>query len=546
MFRTLASTLALCAATALAQAPNADPPVPSVPATTPVSPQGSAPPPANAQNTIRAVARLVVLDAVVVDAKNVPVNDIPRSQFRITEDGAPQTMLNFAAPGTFAAPADADIHSTADLDRLAPRAPVNIVLLDEFNTLFEDMAFARYSLAKWLKSQPAKLDTPTMLIAVRLGKFEVLQDYTEDKDQILEALNHHLAVYPWQAQNFSWIGERYATAFSSLQRVAAATAGHPGHKNMIWIGRGLPNVFLRLSSLDRDHVNNAVQAAVNELRDARVTLYTVDPAGVQLDPSRYGAEAGLFDPFGGNVDFNRLALATGGGALFGRNDVDAEIGTSIRDGVSIYTMTYRPTNNVRDVSHFRQIHITVDGRPDLKVITRKGYFDSRAPARFTADGAPSRRMLGEIAGAETSNMVYDAVPFTATPTADTGHYDLHLQARTLAWLRTEADKPRQCKLVVTVSVFDKKDKILKSEAKEITLTAKASAPQSGPIDSPVTLPWALPVVEKAVRARVVVRVVATGRMGTTDLDLLHPAAPTSAVSTPPQGVGSVPASSPQP
>ena len=65
---------------------------------------------------------------------------------------------------------------------------------------------------------------------------------------------------------------------------------------MIWIGRGLPSVYTRLSSIDRDHVNNAVQQTVNELRDARVTLYTIDPAGVMVDPGRYGQEAALFEP----------------------------------------------------------------------------------------------------------------------------------------------------------------------------------------------------------------------------------------------------------
>lgn len=303
------------------------------------APNGGAAAPPTEANTIKTTARLVVLDAVVLDAKGHAVDNIDRGQFRIAEDGAPQTVLNFAAPGRFTPPAEVTIDSTADLDRLAPRAPVNIILLDEFNTLFEDMAFARYSLTKWLKSQPAKLDTPTMLLAVRLGKFEVLHDYTQNKEEILAALDHHLAVNPWQTQNFSWIGERYSLAFFTLERVAAATAGHLGHKNMIWIGRGLPNVYVRLNALDRDRVNNAVQAAVNELRDARVTLYTIDPAGLQVNPSRYGEEAALFEPFGGNISFGQIATETGGRNLYGRNDVDAEIGTSVRDGASFYTMT---------------------------------------------------------------------------------------------------------------------------------------------------------------------------------------------------------------
>lgn len=167
--------------------------------------------------------------------------------------------------------------------------------------------------------------------------------------------------------------------------------------------------------------------------------------------------------------------------------------------------------------------MTVDGRPDLKVVTRQGYFDSRSPARLNAEGAPSRRMVSEIAGAETSNMVYDAVPLTVTQSAQTNKYDLHLQARSMGWTRAEEGKPRQCTLIVTVTLFDKKDKPIKTDARQIKLTAKLTAPQTERIEGPVTLLWPVPEDGKAVRARFVVRDLATGRMGTADADLLHPA-----------------------
>ena len=57
---------------------------------------------------------------------------------------------------------------------------------------------------------------------------------------------------------------------------------------------------------------------------------------------------------------------------YGRNDVDAEIGTAIRDGASFYTLAYRPTNEVRDVNKFRKIKVTVLNRPDLTVVTGRG------------------------------------------------------------------------------------------------------------------------------------------------------------------------------
>jgi VWFA-related protein len=190
---------------------------------------------------------------------------------------------------------------------LAPRAPVDIILLDEFNTRFEDMAFARYSLKKFLDKQPDKLPAPTMLIAVDLQHFTVLRDYTQNKDELINALDHHFVSYPWQMHQGAWVGERYATAFITLRRVAQAVIGHPGHKNMIWIGRGFPPMrFDRMEIDATNRINNAVQDCVNVLRDARVTLYTIDPAGLQVNPGAYGGDP-MVDPFGGNYEFNRLA-----------------------------------------------------------------------------------------------------------------------------------------------------------------------------------------------------------------------------------------------
>ncbi len=518
-------------------APAANPSTPAAPA------NGQAQGP-NATNTIRTNVRLVVLDMVVVDKKGNAVKDLTRADFHVQEDGVDQTIRNFDVPGTYTPPVNEVIDNTSDLDRVAPRAPVNIILLDEFNTLFEDMAFARYSLKKWLNTQPDKLDTPTMLVSVSLEKFEVLHDYTENKDEILTALDHHFAAYPWQAHNFAWVAERYSLAFFTLRRVAEATAGHPGHKNMIWIGRGLPNVSrLRFSSIDQDHVHNAMQQTINELRDSRVTLYTIDPAGLQVDTTRYGEDAALFDPFGGQPDFQELARATGGRNLYGRNDVDAEIGTSIRDGSSFYTLTYRPTDTTRDVNHFRRISITVNGHPELKVVTRQGYFDSRAPARLTADGQATNRLQAELAGAATSTMVYDAVPITLAIADTPGKFILHIAGQGLYWTEATDTDPRLAKLILTVTTFDKKDKPLKIDGRTITVKAPNTVAPTGRLDRAVAIEYQVPPDPKAVRARFVVRVDRTGRMGTADADLLHspsPAQPPKVSSAAPGSPASAP------
>ena len=514
-----------------AGSPSAGPQTPGaqVPPGTPASP--------NPSNTIRVNARLVVLDMVVVDRDGHPVTTLTRDDFHVQEDGVDQTVRNFDLPGRYTPGQDAVINSTADLDRVAPQAPVNIILLDEFNTRFEDMAFARYSLKKWLEHQPDKLDTPTMLVAVSLQKFQVLRDYTQNKDEILSALDHHFSAYPWQAQNYQWVAERYSTAFITLRRVAEASIGHPGHKTMIWIGRGLPNVArVRFSSVDRDNVNNAEQQTINELRDARVTLYTVDPAGLLVDPGVYGEDARVFDPFGGQPDFQELAKATGGRNLYGRNDVDAEIGSSIRDGASFYTLTYRPTDPNRDIHHFRKIVITVPSRPDLKVITRLGYFDSRAPARLAADGSANRRLTTELSAAATSTMVYDGIPLALQPADAPGKYRVHLDGRGLYWTPATATDPRIAKLILVVTMYDKKGNLLKQDARALSVKASGDVPPTGPLLRAVNLDYQFPPNPKAVRGRVVVRVDASGRMGTADVDLTQ----TAATATPPAAPATTP------
>ena len=470
--------------------------------------------------TMRITSRLVVLDMVVVDKKGVVVKDLQRSNFSVVEAGEPQTILNFEVAGAHIPSPEININSTAALDRLAPNAPVDIILLDEFNTRFEDMAFARYSLKKYLDKQPDKLVTPTMLIAVSLQHFTVLHDYTQNKEEILSALKHHFAANPWQVNQGAWVGERYATAFITLRRVAQAVMGHPGHKNMIWIGRGFPPSRYLLGgwSLDTENrINNAVQDCVNVLRDARVTLYTIDPAGVMIDPGVYGGDP-LVDPFGGNYEFNRMAKATGGRTLYGRNDVDAEVQTAIQDGANFYTLTYRPTNNTLDPQKFRKIKVTVN-QPDLKVITREGYYLEYGPGRVNPEN-PSRRLLTDLAAADSSNMVYDGVPITIRQVAnEPDSFAVHVDGRGLVWSYATESEPRHTEVILDISTFDKKGKELKREGRLLKFAAPPSVPPTGRILRNLNIPCKIDHNPKAVRVRFTVRVSATGRIGTADFML---------------------------
>jgi hypothetical protein len=357
-----------------------------------------------------------------------------------------------------------------------------------------------------------------MLVAVDLQHFTVLRDYTQNKEELIKALDHHFVAYPWQVHQGAWVGERYATAFITLRRVAEAVIGHPGHKNMIWIGRGFPPSHLERTAVDTtNRIYSAVQECVNVLRDARVTLYTIDPAGVQVDPGAYGGDP-MVDPFGGNYQFNQLAKATGGRTLYGRNDVDMEIGTAIQDGSSFYTLTYRPTNTSPDPRKFRHIKVTLS-RPDLTVITRAGYYLEHGPGRVDPV-SPSRRLISDLVSADTSTMVYDGVRVNAvaSPT-DPEHFTVHVDGHNLAWTAATDTEPRHSEVILMVTTYDKKDKELSRTANIVRSNAARTVAPTGRLLLDLDLPYKLAPNPKAVRARFTVRVDASGRIGTSDVQL---------------------------
>jgi len=508
---------------------------PSSPQQPPPSQQAPVPeqPIANAGSyTLHATSRLVLLDVVVTDKAGRVVNDLTQNDFAVLENKEAQKIRSFERPALHIPPANVTIDSTQALNRLAPQAPINIIVLDEFNTRFEDMAFAQYSLKKYLGAQREKLEQPTMLVAVSLGKFTVLHDYTQDRHAIEEAIDHHLAAYPWQREQRSWFAEQYSTAFATLMQMAGASSGHPGHKNIVWVGRGFPPIHLEdLPSDTVKGLQSAVEFCVNMLRDARVTLYTVDPAGLPGNSTllrTYGPLPGSggapqpMDMYGqysdetavGNVQFDDLARATGGRALHGRNNVDGEIATSIYEGANFYTLSYIPPDMNRSPSKFRKIEVVLT-RPGLTVTTRRGYYVQPPPAPENM-AKPSQRLQFDLLSAASSRMVYDAVPLTATLREGAEDiYVVHVLGSALgpnAGLTPGAPLD----LAFVLDLYDKKDKLLKRVSRNITIPkpSDASLVQYG-----FNVEVNLKKSPGAARARFVVRMMQSGKIGTADLKL---------------------------
>jgi VWFA-related protein len=484
--------------------------------------------PAPTSPAFEITSRLVVLDVVATDRSGQIQNGLTRNDFNITEDGIPQTILNFEAPSVHPVPTGTPITSTADLEKRAPQSPVDVIVLDEMNTTFQDMAFARYALKKYLNAQPDVVQAPTMLIALSFDKFTVLHDYTQDRGAILHALDHHLTHYPWNLKRGESKYTTFAKSIGALEQVAEGTSGHPGHKNIIWVGKGFPGINLSSPAITEktvEGVTYAVQQAVNMLRDARVTLYTIDPtimsstisttsdADSVLGGMDGSMDASAPDPFVGDVNFTGLAKETGGKSFYSRNDVDREIGESVRDGVNYYTITYRPSNESDAGKPFRKIRIGF-ARPGLHAFYRDGYYTKPNDVPTS----PASRMTYDLAAAEASTMVYTGLSVTVAPKPGVPNtFVVAVPESQLVWT---ADEGREsAKLRVVAADVNNQSQVLRRTTVEVTahraLQAAGSLRQNAMARVEITTPEG----PNTYRLRFVVRSDGDGRIGTADIPI---------------------------
>src|SRR6185437_6682575 len=148
-----------------------------------------------------------------------------------------------------------------------------------------------------------------------------------------------------------------------------------------------------------------------------------------------------------------------------------------------------------------------------------GYYVAMGPARVNPTN-PSRQLAFDLTSAANSKMAYDAVPLTLFQDPnDKDSFKLRIEAKGLVWTFATDNEPRHANFVVMTTTFDKKDKVVKEEAKVAKVNAPATVSPRGRIELPVTMPIKLEHNPKAVRVRVVVRIVQTGREGTADATL---------------------------
>ena len=496
--------------------------------------------------SIKVNVRLVTLDVVVTDKKGNLVTNLTRDDFHVYEDAQPQTIRTFEPPSAHLMPQPSDgkprvvVTSAADLPKIG-NAPVTILVLDELNTAFADMSFARQSLEKYLLAQPEVLNQPTALLVASNTKFQLLQDYTQKRADVLAALKAHFPEYPWKMANGGKGGpnavERIVQSLSSLLQIAEATRGTPGRKNVIWVGVNAPSVDLTYADpVTTQEMTDLVKRVTQTLLATRVAVYYIDPtannsATVGIMVPGDSADEDTFvdvDPFNADINFDEFAPATGGKIFLSRNDVNNEIASSIDNGNTYYSITYTPTSLNEDAAKFRNIKIKLTN-PNLIATTREGYYpEGENTNNIQADaslGAAQRAHLlqMEMSQAALSAMSYNGLSLAAQKSADSKQWQINVDAKDLSW--TPAPGGTQVAEVTAMAVaFDDrgngggakshagaKSKMLGHVSRELQSERKADS-----VAGATTFQLPVDIPAGTTRMRFILRDAVSGKIGTLD------------------------------
>ena len=467
--------------------------------------------------TFHATSSLVFLDVTVVDKGGTPVvKGLTKEDFTIIEDGKPQQIFSFEGPAEHVLAKDAEANPQG-------KAPNAILVLDELNCRFEQMAYLRYMAARYLSAQGRLLGSPTELMVLGNNSLELVQGYTRDREELEEALEKLPGAIPYKLQSSQFQTERFAQTLEALEQLAVQNRGQPGRKNIIWLGVGAPGFNPGLLESDsREKVAQFLHRTTNMLVNSRMSLFVIHPGqettgpvfAVGMDPLSAESDLGDGDPFASDVSFGRLVNETGGRIVFNRNDVDMQMGHVIDLGSRYYTLTYQPPDG-REDGRFRSVRVTLRN-PKLKALTKAGYYSPDGKV-FTD---PSQELYVNLATAAIASIPYSGLTVTVQKVVR------HSGSRSVAFtalvkggeLKWEpmGDGRFQTKVVFAAASVSGSQGLLASILKRGQYTAETDSPQKWG-NRKLAIPMRVSLPRGTDHVRVMVEVDPDARVGTADI-----------------------------
>jgi VWFA-related protein len=314
--------------------------------------------------------RQITLDVVVTAKSGKPVSGLGQQDFTLLDNNHPQRILSFAA-----------------VEGVNPNSAQQlnvIVLVDEVNTEFSRVAYARQQVEKFLQRDNGVLSRPVALGFLTDQSIK-LTNFSQDGNALVGELTANQAGLRTIGRNQGvyGAGDRLTVSIRALEGLTSAAASQPGRKVVIWVSPGWPILTgprIQLSSDDQRKLFGEIVNLSNTLRNAGITMYSVDPLGTAdavAGRTTYYEEfvKGVKKPQQvqyGDIALQVLAIQSGGRVFNSENDISAEIAAAMAEANNFYVLTFEglPGDGPND---YHSLEVKV-GQSGLKAHTRTGYY----------------------------------------------------------------------------------------------------------------------------------------------------------------------------
>lgn len=313
------------------------------------------------------------LDVVVSDRAGNPVTGLEPWNFTVLDNDAPKKIMTFRRYGV----------------ALQPDPPVEVILLiDELNLPFQQVAIVRSELTEFLQQNGGQLVQPlTIMLLTDKGLRIQERPSTDGNGQLslIKGIKANISSIN-SAMGASGALQRFQISVHQLATIAENEARKPGRKLLIWLGPGWPLLqSANFSFTEKDQRRNfdGIVELTNKLREARIVVNSVsltDPAagdtpatrvmryqdflkGVQTPKQAEAADMGLAV----------LVSHTGGRILGPDNDLVGQINRCIADANVFYRLSFDPAAAAR-TDEYHDLKVQVN-QPGLTVRTNTGYYD---------------------------------------------------------------------------------------------------------------------------------------------------------------------------
>jgi VWFA-related protein len=431
--------------------------------------------------TFKAEVNYVEVDAFVTDQQGRFVGDLRRDDFRVLEDGKPQSLATFAVLNV---PVE---YAKAAAKRLVQQMGANDIAAVVTPGGPTDAAQEFTGSKRLLNAAIDKF----MGKSLRSATLNKLDDYNRQRGLPAGAARAPRDDDQHQRAYFA------RSTLDSLRNVSDFMAAvHGRRKALVFFSEGIDvNMLDVFNNMYASDVRNQTQDAIAAATRANVSIYGVDPRGLTdvdtmeltgmdpgMDPSLRLDANGLRDELRDQQDSLRvLSDETGGFAAINSNDYATAFNRIRDENSNYYLLGYYPTNDRRD-GRFRKIEVRVN-RPGLRVRARKGYAAPKGKPAAAAPAEGKDKPSPQLKAAIDSPMplsglrlAVSAAPFKGT--APNASVAVLLKADGSSLKFTERDGRFEGSLELSIVAVDHEGKIRNATRRKVDMPLR---PQSRPV-----------------------------------------------------------------